>query len=272
VEVSASLKVVASVRWWLSVDDLRQMHHLGWYGLPDPMTRKTPAWFTADGLDPVRLSESDLFRSKNIEKVTEFLSVPTAICADAAQLSVYLQQRGWTWSPLPHELTASAAVAARTAHNVAFWMDPAGLLVEFENFPSLDLATGQWDASPRWPGFLLACGAPAHLYQEAGGWSRCIDTLRYVSEHLPWMEHNALTQLAQAQHQLHQEEVKAQHQRAAERQEMLRCLARRRKLVVRPEGEVQDAGEDMRTPPNLRGEVIGADEEDPREQHGDGDG
>jgi hypothetical protein len=211
------------------------MRHLGWYEPSGQTTRRTRAWFNADGLDPGGLAESELFRSKAIEEVTKVLLVPAAICGDPQQLSAYLGKHGWNWSPQRPESTATPAIAARTTLNVKFWMEPAGLLVEFENFPILDPATAQWNASPRWPGFLLACGAPLLLCQKAGGWSGCIDMLNYTAEHLPWIAAEAINQRTQALDQLEKERVEALHQTAVERQETLKKIkARRRPLRVPP--------------------------------------
>jgi hypothetical protein len=176
---------VAPVSWWFSSDDLLQMDHLGRYvGLRKGAAARIPVWFTDGVLDPARLIESELFSGKAVEAVTEIVYVPASICADISQRNAYLRQQGWDWSPDRPE-GSWEGVAARTASGVTFWIEPAGLLAEFRNFPG---------ANTRWAGFLLACHLPAHLSSDPAEWGEFIKILDSTATNMPWLKRKALDQ------------------------------------------------------------------------------
>ena len=256
-ESLAKLVIMTLVRWWFSADELQDVHHLGWFGGPGQVNRLRPAWFTDSGLDPDKLIRSELFQSNNIEKVVDTLAIPAADCGDAAQMSIYLQERGWEWLPHPPSPTESTAVVARTATNVHFWIGSTGLLVEFERSSPVDSATGKWIA--RWPGFLLASLPTLGTYGKAAGYSHCIEVLEYIEGHMPWLAVEA-----------HSAYVEANHLHAKAVQDLFK-KHRGDVIVILPAG-ARDAAEGMQTPPDRGSELIGADEEDPRQEDRGSDG
>lgn len=145
------------------------MRHLGWYN--SGSERRVPAWFVDGRLDPVRLSESILFRSGVIELI--------------------VMSRG--------ESTSGVSITGRGANNESFLMTSAGLTVEFESFPRYDKDDGRWDPSPRWAGFLLACGAPLEVYVGADS-NDAIAALRYVEANMSWMAADAEAQRGALHH------------------------------------------------------------------------
>jgi len=257
------LPLMAPVRWWYSIEDLRHVHHLGWYGGPGQSERGTPAWFTADGLDPDRLVGSELFCSDAVEKLEAVVSIPGGVCEDQARLSAHLQRHGWEWSPQSPDPPVSSALVARTASGVVFWIGAAGLLVEFESFPNLlDAQTPQ--PSPRWPGFLLASPPTLRLYGKAAGWRQCIAVLTYVIDHMPWLADAARAAKRDAEN----EQVATSHRRSAEFQARLK--EKRPRLRLR--SAAGDAAKDVQAPPDGRGELVGGDQEDPQQEHDERDG
>lgn len=180
-------------RWWISTSKLRAMRYLGWYSGPGGKRHRAP-WITDDGdLEPNVLITSELFQGDDVEAATDFLSIPSDVCARTDLIASYLHQHGWNWLPDGPEPTATPAWAARTVTNAYFWLNRDGLLVDFGHFPRFDAEKNCWLGSPLWAAFLLACWVPGWWIppfppETPELWS---GPLEYLSEQRPWLADDA---------------------------------------------------------------------------------